>query len=427
MQNPLCVDCDGSLIKTDLLHESILLLLKQHALKALMLPFWLLKGKAYFKQKIAENVIINFQSLPYNADVVETIKEAKAAQRKVLLVTASPQVWADGINDTLQLFDESIGSDETNLSGQNKADYLTKRFGVKGFDYIGNAKADLSVWKQAAGAIVVSPNKLLANKASKLTTLKTHIELKKVTALTYLKALRVYQWIKNTLIWLPIAAAHQVGNTSILLQGLYAFLAFSLCASAVYIINDLFDLESDRAHVRKCKRPFAAGLIPVSHGILLAPALLISSVVFAVQLPIEFLFVLAFYFTVTMAYSIRLKQQVILDVIILGGLYTMRIIAGSAATNIIPSFWLLGFSMFVFFSLALIKRYSELLVSLAQEKTKAHGRGYEISDLPVLMAMGASSGVAGVMVLALYVNSPESTALYQHKLWLWLAPPVFLY
>ena len=428
MQNPLCVDCDGSLIKTDLLHESLLLLLKQYPLSIFMLPFWLLKGKAYFKHQIAKHVKIDFRSLPYNEEVIKTIKAAKKSKRKVVLVTASPQSWADGINKELQLFDEAIGSDvETNLSGSNKAEYLVSRFGEKTFDYIGNAKADLPVWQHAAGAIVVASGTSLSNKAANLTKVKERIQPKGKNFLTYIKALRVHQWIKNTLIWLPIAAAHELGNATILLQGLYAFFAFSLCASAVYLINDLFDLESDRAHVRKCKRPFAAGLIPVSHGLLLAPALLLASFMLALQLPVEFLFVLIFYFAMTLAYSLRLKQQVILDVLILGGLYTIRIIAGAAATYIIPSFWLLGLSMFIFFSLALIKRYSELLVTLEQKKSQTIGRGYEISDLPVFMAMGASSGIAAVMVLALYVNSPESTALYQHKYWLWLAPPVFLY
>lgn len=428
MQNPLCVDLDGSLIKTDLLHESLLLLLKQHPFAIFLLPFWLLKGKAYFKNKIAERVQINFKLLPYNEDVISVIKETKAKKRKTILVTASPQSWADGIKKELKVFDEAIGTgNDVNLSGDNKASYLVNRFGEKGFDYVGNAKVDLPVWQRAAGAIVVASNASLPRAAAQLTEVKKHVELNKKGLVTYLKALRIHQWIKNVLIWLPIAAAHQLSNVTTLLQGLYAFLAFSLCASAVYLINDLFDLESDRAHVRKCKRPFAAGLIPVHHGLFLAPALLIASVIIALQLPIEFLLVLGFYFIMTLAYSLRLKQQVILDVLILGGLYTIRIIAGAAATQIIPSFWMLGFSMFVFFSLALIKRYSELLVTLQQQKSKTAGRGYEIADLPVLMSMGASSGVAAVMVLALYVNSPESTALYQQKFWLWLAPPVFLY
>lgn len=428
MQNPLCVDCDGSLIKTDLLHESLLLLLKQHTLSIFMLPFWLLKGKANFKNKIAERVKINFKSLPYNTDVIETIQKTKKEKRKIILVTASPQCWADGINEELKLFDEAIGSSEANnLSGRTKASYLVKRFGEKAFDYIGNAKVDLPVWQSSANAIVVSSSQSLLNQAGNLTSVKQNIQLKKKSLSTYIRALRIYQWIKNSLIWLPIAAAHKLSNSAILIQGLYAFLSFSLCASAVYLINDLFDLESDRAHVRKCKRPFAAGLIPVSHGIILAPVLLLISFILALQLPKEFLLVLFFYFAMTLAYSLRLKQQVILDVLILGGLYTIRIIAGSAATQIIPSFWLLGLSLFIFFSLALIKRYSELLVTLEQKKSKTIGRGYEISDLPILMSMGASSGIAAVMVLALYVNSPESTSLYHNKFWLWLAPPVFLY
>lgn len=428
MQNPLCVDCDGTLIKTDLLHEALLLLPKQCLLNIVKLPFWLLKGKAYFKQKLAQQVNINFKSLPYNEDVVNFIKEAKATKRKVILVTASPQAWADGINKTLQLFDEVIGSDhETNLSGTNKAAYLVKQYGEKGFDYIGNSKADLPVWKQSAAAIVVASSASLPSEAAKLTTIKQHIKPKPRTLFNYMKAFRIHQWIKNILIFLPMVAATQLTSSYILIQGFYAFIAFSLCASAVYLINDLFDLESDRLHISKCKRPFASATIPVLHGILLAPILLIVSIIFALQLPVEFLLVLTFYFLMTLAYSLRLKQQVVVDVIILGGLYTLRIIAGSAASDIVPSFWLLGLSMLTFFSLALIKRYSELLITLQKQQPETLGRGYAISDLPVLMSLGTSSGIGAVMVLALYINTVESTGIYQHKFWLWLTPPVFLY
>lgn len=428
MQNPLCVDCDGTLIKTDLLHEALLLLPKQCLLNLIKLPFWLLKGKAHFKHKVAQSVNINFNSLPYNEDVISLIKEAKASKRKVILVTASPQIWADGINEVLQLFDEVVGSNpETNLSGNNKATYLVNRFGEKAFDYVGNSKTDLIVWQKAAAAIVVASGTALTRKAAVLTTVKQHIEPQKSTFFSYVKAFRIHQWIKNILIFLPIAASQQSASLVVLIQGLYAFIAFSLCASAVYLMNDLFDLESDRMHVSKCKRPFASGLIPVSHGILLTPLLLITATMFALLLPLEFLFVLIFYFVMTLAYSLRLKQQVIVDVIILGGLYTLRIIAGAAASEIVPSFWLLGLSMLVFFSLALIKRYSELLITLNRQESKALGRGYVISDLPVLMSLGTSSGIGAVMVLALYINSAETTDQYHNKFWLWLTPPVFLY
>ncbi len=227
--------------------------------------------------------------------------------------------------------------------------------------------------------------------------------------------------------WLPLAAAHQLGAISGLTQGLIAFLAFGFCASAVYVLNDLLDLEADRVHVRKRHRPFAAGVIPVWQGTLLIPVLLTAAAVLALQLPWAFGAVLAGYFAMTLAYSVRLKRQVIVDVLLLAALYTTRVVAGAAATDVLPSFWLLAMSMFVFLSLAMVKRYSELMLTLDQNKKVAPGRGYSVQDLPVLMAIGVSSGMTAVMVLALYVNAPEATLLYQNKLWLWLLPTVMLY
>jgi len=428
MNIPLCVDCDGTLLKTDFLHEALFLLLKQSPASIFLLPIWLARGKAYFKQKIASRVEINYELLPLHDEVINLINEARSKGRHVVLATASPQIWANGLADKLNLFHEVIASDaHTNLSGSAKAEKLVDRFGDRRFDYVGNDHVDLQVWAHAAGAIVVSNNESLAKKAANLTEIKQVIKPIKKTFKSYLKALRPHQWLKNLLIWLPLAAAHQLSSTDGLINGLYAFVSFSLCASAVYIINDLLDLESDRAHLRKRKRSFASANIPIWQGTLMVPLLLIISVQLALRLPSEFFIVLSFYFLMTLAYSLRLKRQVIVDVILLAGLYTIRVVAGAAATATIPSFWLLALSMFIFLSLAMIKRYSELLVTLQEQKTEPAGRGYQITDLPVLMAIGVSAGIASVMVLALYVNSPESTALYQHKVWLWLAPPLLLY
>jgi 4-hydroxybenzoate polyprenyltransferase len=253
------------------------------------------------------------------------------------------------------------------------------------------------------------------------------IALEGPNVLTYVRALRIHQWLKNLLVWLPLAAAHELGSVAGLTQGLIAFLAFGFCASAVYVLNDLLDLEADRVHVRKRRRPFASGAIPVWQGTVLIPVLLLASAVLAAQLPWAFGAVLAGYFGMTLAYSVRLKRQVIVDVLLLAALYTTRVVAGAAATGVLPSFWLLAMSMFLFLSLAMVKRYSELLLTLDQNKTIAPGRGYSVQDLPVLMAIGVSSGMTAVMVLALYVNAPEATLHYQHKLWLWVLPSVLLY
>ena len=426
---PLCVDCDGTLIRTDLLHEAVLLLVKQAPLKLLLLPFWLVRGKAYLKQRVSESVEFEWPTLPLNEAVVDAIGVARAAGRRIVLATASHQRLADGLASHLGLFDDVLATEgSVNLAGENKRARLVKHFGERGFDYVGDSNADLPVWSSSRQAIIVSFGPGLANAARRIATVERVIAKPRAGFAGYLRALRLHQWLKNLLVFVPLAAAHQLTTAKGLLSGLFAFAAFSLCASAVYLLNDLLDLESDRRHIRKRLRPFAAGLIPVSHGFVLMPLLLLLSLAIAVLcLPTQFLVVLLSYFAVTLAYSLRLKRQVIVDVLILAGLYTLRVIGGGAATQVVPSFWLLAFSMFIFLSLALVKRYSELLITLQQNNAAPAGRGYLVNDLPVLMSAGTSSSMVAVLVLALYINNPEIRTLYAEPLWLWLVPPLLLY
>jgi 4-hydroxybenzoate polyprenyltransferase len=425
---PLCIDCDGTLLRTDLLHEATLLLLKQAPLSVFLLPFWLLKGKAYLKQKIAENVQFDWETLPYCAEVLEIIRVARAQGRQVVLATASPEVWAEGIAAHLGVFDKVLATgDGVNLAGAQKAKRLTELFGAKQFDYAGNGATDLPVWAASRCAVVVSSADSLVAAARKVTQVSSVVPLPVAGPLAFLRAMRIHQWMKNLLVLVPLLAAHQLLDGASLGRAFLAFLAFSLCASAVYLLNDLLDLEADRQHIRKRNRPFAAALIPIWQGIMMVPLLLGVVVVLCTYLPMAFSAVLFAYFAMTLAYSLRLKRQVIVDVMLLAALYTMRIIAGAAATSVTPSFWLLAFSMFVFLSLAVVKRYSEMYVMLQQQKLTAAGRGYRVSDLPVLASIGASAGMAAVLVLALYIKDPETALLYPDKVWLWLVPPLLLY
>ena len=424
---PLCIDCDGTLIRTDLLHESVLLLVKASPLSLLKLPFWLMKGKAHLKQQIAQRVSLNAQSLPYEPEVLELIKQARTQGRNVVLATASPRGQAEAIATHLALFDRVEATDaNTNLAGHNKAAHLEKLFGRGGFDYAGNSRADLPVWAASAGAIVVSSSQSLQKAAAASVAVLQVVKPLPQSLKVYAKAIRVHQWLKNLLVFVPVLAAHQISPGPIK-AALLAFVSFSLCASAVYVINDLLDLSSDRLHARKRNRPFASGALPISQGLVMAPALLLTSALIATQLPLAFVATLLAYFVVTCLYSFWLKNQVIVDVLMLASLYTSRIIAGSAATLIVPSFWLLAFSMFMFLSLAIVKRYSEMLVAIQQNKTKAAGRGYLVSDMPVLVSLGASAGYMAILILALYVNSPDLNGLYPRRWALWLALPPLLY
>lgn len=428
MNKPLCIDCDGTLIATDLLYEAFFLMLKQYPLGLLLLPFWLLKGKVYLKERLAEHVTFNWDTLPYREEIISLIKIAREQDRKVVLVTASPLVWANGIAHHLGCFDQVLATEKgINLAGKNKANHLLNLFGDKNFDYAGDSSVDLHVWAHAANAIVVSSSGSLAKSAATKANHIQVIQTPRSNPLVYLRALRVHQWLKNLLVVVPLLAAHQLHSIDGIIQVCYAFLAFSFCASSVYVLNDLLDLDSDRQHIRKRKRPFAACTIPLWQGMLMVPLLLVIAFSISLLLPNQFTLVLIAYFVMTLAYSVRLKRQVIVDVMLLAGLYTMRIIAGAAATAITPSFWLLAFSMFIFLSLAMVKRYSELLITLQSNKQEAAGRGYSVNDLPVLMSIGVSSGLGSVLILALYLNNPETNLMYPNTMWLWLMPPLLLY
>jgi 4-hydroxybenzoate polyprenyltransferase/phosphoserine phosphatase len=425
---PLCVDCDGTLIRSDLLHESVFLLLRSSWLTVFRLPFWLLRGKAHLKQRLSERVQLDASRLPYNDDVINLVRQARSEGRTTVLVTASPRRQAEQVAEHVGLFDRvEATDDEVNLSGQHKAEHLEKLYGRAGFVYAGNSTTDLPVWAASGGAVVVSNSEALNEAAAKRAPLVQSIRPGTATLKSYLKAIRLHQWLKNLLVFVPVLAAHKVSTGGETLAALLAFFAFGLCASAVYVINDLLDLPSDRLHARKRTRPFASGVIPIWHGVVMVPLLLAGSAVLCTQLPILFALALSCYFLLTCLYSFWLKNHVVVDVMMLTSLYTMRIIAGAAATAIVPSFWLLAFSMFIFLSLAIVKRYSEMLVAVQNNKQQAAGRGYYTSDMPVLLALGSASGFNAILILALYVNSPDLGGLYPNVWALWMILPPMLY
>jgi 4-hydroxybenzoate polyprenyltransferase len=425
---PLCVDLDGTLVRSDLLVESIFALLKRNVLYLFLLPLWLLKGKAFFKQQIAERTELDVTVLPYQAALLDYLRGQRANRRRLILATASNIKIAQQIASHLDLFDQVLASGPTvNLSGQRKLERLRAAFGEKGFDYVGNARVDLKIWPYARQAILVSPKRRLHTACSRLAPVERVFDEKTGGIRAYLEAMRLHQWLKNVLVFVPLAAAHQIGDPQLLLQAVLALLAFGLCASGVYLLNDLLDLPADRHHPRKRNRPFAAGTVPILHGTLLIPVLLLLAVGIAWLLPAEFLSVLVIYYLATLSYSLWLKQVVLLDVLVLAGLYTIRIIAGGAAVSIFPSFWLLAFSMFLFLSLAMIKRYSELRDLQDKGHQKTRGRDYQVTDLSTLISLGSSSGYLAVLVLALYINSADVRELYTRPEGIWLLCPVMLY
>jgi 4-hydroxybenzoate polyprenyltransferase len=425
---PLIVDLDGTLIHTDMLHESALRVARDRPLDVPRFVGWLVQGKAVLKSQLASRSSFDAALLPYNETLLAWLKEQRAAGRHLVLCTASDRSIANAVAHHLGVFDEVLASDGSiNLAGDRKAEALAQRYGDGGFDYVGNSGADLKVWRRARKAIVVNGARGLAGKAAALCGVEREFPAPQRGFKAWRKVLRVHQWLKNLLLFIPLMAAHQLGDIHGWLTLVLAFVSFSLCASTVYIANDLLDLESDRAHPRKRLRPFASGTVPAWQGVALAPVLLVVSLALGAAVGPGFLSWLLFYFALTCAYSWGLKRVMLLDCITLAMLYTLRITAGAAALTMALSFWLLAFSVFLFLSLAFVKRYAELQVQALSGKQKVHGRGYYTTDEPLVQTMGVCAGYASAVVLALYLNSDVVQVLYAWPEAVWGAVPVLLF
>ncbi len=423
------MDLDGTLIATDVLWESVLLLVRKAPTALLAAPFWALEGRATFKRRLAEHVQPNPAALPYRAEVVQLVEAARRDGRKVLLVTASDQAVADAVAEHLGLFDEALGSDgQRNLKGTKKGQYLAERFGKGGFDYAGDSSADLGVWSQAhrGHAVAASPSTVRRARAEgnvEPLPLVTPGSLRAA-----IRALRPHQWAKNVLLFVPAILAHRYRDPGVLFHLVLAFFSFSLCASSVYVLNDLLDLESDRQHRSKKRRPLASGALSIPSGIALGIGALAAGLgVAVVWLPLGFQLALLGYLALTTAYSVFLKRKLLLDVIMLALLFTYRVLAGGIAVNVDVSFWLLAFSLFFFTGLAFVKRYSELVALQEKELAWVPGRNYTVIDLDLVRSIGPASGIASVLVMCLYLNSPEVRELYAQPEVLILIAPVLLY
>lgn len=425
---PLYVDLDGTLVNSDLLLECFFLLLARNFFFLFLVPFWLLGGKANLKFQIASRVDLRFDLLPFNQKLLAYLETEKKLGRQLVLISASHQNLVDGVAAQSGIFDASIGSTASeNLKGEKKLQKILEFSGNKPFDYAGNERADLKIWQQASGAIVVNSNKTLTQRAASITDVIAVFEPDTNQLAALIRALRIHQWAKNLLLFLPLLLSHQLDNPEFVLLSLSSFVSFSLCASSVYLLNDLLDLEHDRQHITKKARPFAAGEMSLKLGLIGAPLLLVLAFAMAIILPWYFSAVLLGYYLLTLCYSFYLKAFAVVDVLILACLYTTRIIAGAAAISVIPSFWLLAFSMFLFMSLAIVKRVTELDNLRNQDEQEARGRGYRATDLEPLSMLGSASGFMAVLVFALYINADETRVLYGTPEILWFICPLLLY
>ncbi len=425
---PLAIDLDGTLIKTDSLIESLLLLFKRNPLFVFRLSAWLPKGIAHLKRRVACRVTLDVSSLPYHMGLLTYLRDAHHENRSLVLATGADEHIARQIADYLQIFDRVMASDgRTNLSGVAKRDRLVAEFGTAGFDYVGNSRKDQVIWQAARRALVVGSQLSIDKARARLTNVGQVFEVDAAGWRMRLRPLRLYQWLKNVLVFVPLLAAHQFHEIGLLASACLAFVSFGLCASSVYILNDLLDLADDRRHPRKRRRVFASGRLPLTAGQWMIPVLLGLSIGVALALPGSFLIVLGIYYGLTLAYSLRLKKIVILDAILLAALFTVRMLAGSAAVAIWPSSWLLALSMFLFISLALVKRYAELVTMRIEHGLSARARSYVVSDAELLAAMGVASAFVAVLVLVLYITSGPAHLHYGRHQAIWLACPMLLF
>jgi len=437
----LCVDLDGTLVKSDTLHDSALAVARHHPRALVNIPGWLVQGKAALKRHLADTIQLDVAHLPYNRELLQYLEQQRATGRPLYLATAADADTATRIAAHLGLFTGVLASDgQLNLAGKNKLAAFQSRFGDN-FSYIGNALPDLPLLQHCQEPMVANPPPALraALRKAHITPVRTFDE--RVSPLkAWFKAIRLHQWAKNVLIFLPLLLAH-AWAPGLVAGAALAFLSFGLCASATYIVNDLLDLEADRQHPRKRLRPFASGDLSALAGVVivvlflaasLTLAMLVPRVIdalspdFSLRHPHRFFVWLGIYLVATLAYSLRFKRVVLVDVIVLSGLYTVRILAGSAATGIVVSTWLAGFAIFCFLSLAFVKRFAELENLRERGGVSIGGRGYHVADIEQLRSFGSASGYASVVVLTLYISNLDAAQLYRHTNRLWLLVPVML-
>jgi 4-hydroxybenzoate polyprenyltransferase len=424
---PLCIDLDGTLVKSDTLIDSLLVLLRTRPLQVLRLPFIVLKGKAAFKAFVTSSVALDVDHLPYNRTLLQYLQAEHARGRDLYLATGADERLARRVADHLGIFTGVLGSDgATNLTGNKKLNSLKARLHSGAFDYIGNDTPDLPLLAEATEPMVANPSMGLrmGMKSRGIHPVQAFNETTHPLQ-SLVRAARPHQWAKNLLIFLPLLLAH-TPSTLKLLAGLGAFCCFSLTASSTYMLNDLLDIEADRRHPRKQFRPFASGDLSGLTGFAAAAILLVLGLVGGSLLGSEFFAWLLVYLVTTVSYSWYLKRVALVDVLVLSGLYTLRMQAGSAATDTPISHWLAGLSIFLFLSLAVVKRFAELENLRLSGAPLKNGRGYLISDTEQLRAFGTASGYAAVVIFAIYISGRDVTALYRNPSTLWLIVPLIL-
>jgi 4-hydroxybenzoate polyprenyltransferase len=400
---PLVVDLDGTLLRTDTLLESLLALARSRPSALLQLPWWLLHGRAHLKQHLAQLAALDVQTLPLARELLDDLRAQKRQGRRLILATGANEKVAHAIASELGLFDAVFASDGmVNLTGARKRDRLVAEFGEHGFDYVGGSVRDVPVWAAARRAIVASPSSHVVAAARRVAVVERVFDAARAHGPAWLAAIRMHHWLKNLLLLVPLLAAHRLYESAALLDVAVGGLAFCLAASGVYLLNDLLDLPSDRRHMHKKKRALASGELPVLQALILWPVLWLAAGVLAACLGRLFLAAVGTYVGLMLAYSMRLKDIAIIDAFVLAIGYTLRVLAGGLAVQMDVSPWLLIAVVALFFGLALLKRYAELVTLRGGLGADARVRAYRVADAGLLAGLGLAAGCVAVAVLALY-------------------------
>lgn len=426
----LCVDLDHTLIRSDLLVESFICALRTQtrlAIKALWVLFF--RGRLAFKQALA-NVLTDQQlkQIPRNLLVWEYCQQRKKDGTLLILCTGTPQSLAQRYANQWDIFDKVYGStDKINNVGLLKKESMVEHFGERGFEYIGDSNKDIPTWDISEKAHYVRRSRSISK--------KIHRYKHKGESFPYyqkklwhgmVRAIRPHQWLKNLILFIPLITSHQIDQTDLFLRLVFGFFCFSFAASAVYLLNDLLDVDNDRLHPTKCHRPIASGEFSIVFSFFFMLAL--ASLAFILAYPLDRFFghIILFYFSLNVAYSLYLKQKAVIDVFCLAVMFTLRIFAGSVLASIVLTNWLLTFSMLIFLSLAILKRYSEV-IKQPDEKNLVPGRGYTRADMPLLLCQGVGLSLAAVLVFVLYINHITAIRVYQHPNLLWVSAILILY
>ena len=425
--HPLVVDLDGTLTPTDTLVESVLALVKARPLMLLHLLWWLLRGRANFKLRVAAHHPLDVDTLPWREEFLAWVRQQRAGGRTVVLATAAHVSIAQRVSARLGLFDAVLATDAAhNLKGVAKLEAIRAHVGAD-FVYAGDSQADLPIWAAARGAVLVGASLRTSAQARRVCPVEAEFQRAPVGWRVWLKAIRAHQWLKNLLLFVPLFTSFNLGDPTRAGLALLAFVSFSLAASATYLMNDLWDLESDRQHPRKRFRPMASGAVPLHLALLAAAGLLALALVAGLLVSGTFTVMLLGYVALTTAYSWLLKGYVLLDVLTLALLYTYRVLAGGVAVGLAVTPWLLAFSVFTFLSLALVKRCAELVGLAEAGERGTRGRDYRVSDLAVLWPLGVGSSLCSVVVFGLYIGTAEARAVYGDTPLMWLLGVVLIY